>query len=188
MGIFNDILDFLNETNDYLETYSNIKEEFDDMESAEILDWFSRKIINYESDFSKLVEGEGEMRVSYVINKIESISEDIMEEDIIRLMAKLQYASSLTDGIPNVLAPNPTKAVTLLRLIIQETQSLNNDYILLQNAIIDINARACYVLGICFLTGNGCPQSDNNALKYIRKAANAGLSEAEDFLDMIDEL
>lgn len=184
MGILGDILDVLSDLGDSYEKIEKLKEK----DSAEIVEWFSTTLLNYGGNFDKFVSNEGTTVASYVINRIGLISESKLEDDYIKIMAELQYASCLIDGVSNVLEPNPYKGVLLLRNILNEVQYLDTDDYYSNIIVNDIKARACYLLGICYATGKGCMESSTNAEKYIRKAANLGLAEAEDLLDMLEEI
>ena len=47
------------------------------------------------------------------------------------------------------------------------------------------NADAAYALGILFLSGKGVQQSQDEALKWLRRAANAGHVDAQRFIGNI---
>ncbi len=159
-----------------------------DMESYEVVTWVSQKAVEY-GELSAIAENEGFMTLSGIINRLEEISQDFDEEPIIRLTAKLQYAAFLLEDILFVINSDQYKAVRLFRDVINEAKIYKReeeDY-LLRVSFTDVYARACFQLGICYAYGYGCLESYTNAEKYLRKAAEEGLSEAEDLLDMIDE-
>ncbi len=178
--------DFWNELNDALQVLnaSLTDDKIDDMESYEVIQWFSNKITDSGGNLEQFVRIAGYYNVTKAINRLKIIIEDPFEEDFVKISAQLQYATCLLTGISSVIDANPYKAVALLRNNIKLSQLLliSNTEPLLEFAINDIYARSYYLLAVCCIAGEGCEENYSAGIRYLQQAAELGLDEAKDIL------